>query len=462
MNELIFIILGVTGDLARRKLIPALYKLVNDKQVDNYVIVGIGLENTSVEQIVQASKPYIDSVATVPFNNFAKHFFYQQADFLNKDDFHTLKQLIDQIEQQFDIHNKLIYLACHAQFFCPITTSLIEFGIVHNQSLSQEPWCRIVYEKPFGSDRSTAHEINRCIKEGLDESQVFRIDHYLAKELVGNIAILRFTNRIFEPLWNNHHIDQVQIILSEDIDMQGRGLFYDQYGALKDVVQNHMLQMLALITMEAPMKLSGTYIRDEKAKVLQCVQAVDGILGQYEGYRNEKGVQANSTTETFAALQVVVNNMRWSGVPFYLKTGKALSTKETIIYIRFKMVDCLLAKACPSEPNHLIMRLYPNSTFSIEINVKKPGEFDQVVPIDLAFARDLYGPATQAAYELLFQEIIKGDQSNSVRFDEIEHAWQVIDTFKQMKLPLYEYKKGTTGPEQAEEYASVHNFRWYR
>jgi len=278
---------------------------------------------------------------------------------------------------------------------------------------------------------------------------VYRIDHYLTKEIVSNIAMIRFTNCVFEPLWSHRYIDQVQIIASETIGLEGRGAYYDQFGALRDVVQNHMLELLALVCMESPEKLTGDFVRGERAKVLEKVQFVEGILGQYEGYAQEESVQPNSTTETYASLKFFVNNARWSGVPFYIKTGKCLDKKETTIHIKFKQVDCLLLRGCPMDSNWLTIKIAPDQAFLLTLNAKDPNSIDKIVPVQMEFCHScIFGLQTPQAYEVIFEEVMRGEQSISVRYDEIEFAWQIIDQIFAQKLRVYQYKKATTGPQE--------------
>jgi glucose-6-phosphate 1-dehydrogenase len=289
---------------------------------------------------------------------------------------------------------------------------------------------------------------------------VYRIDHYLTKEVVSNIAMIRFTNCVLEPLWSNRYIDHVQIILSESVGIENRGGYYDAYGALRDVVQNHMLELLALICMESPEKLTGDYIRMERVKVLKKLQFLDGILGQYEGYEQEPQVKSNSTTDTYAVLKLAVNTPRWSGVPFYLKTGKYLHKKETIIHIKFKQVNCLLLQGCPTDSNWLTIQIDPEATFVLTLNVKKPNSME-IVPVGMEFCHScIFGLQTPQAYEVLFEEIIRGEQSVSVRFDEIEYAWKLIDAVEDKKLPLFKYAKGSTGPQEEKQFIDKHGMRW--
>ncbi len=303
--------------------------------------------------------------------------------------------------------------------------------------------------------------MNIRISHYLEESQIFRVDHYLAKDIVGTLALVRFTNRVFEPLWNGENIDWIEIALRETVCVDGRGAYYDTYGALKDVVQNHMMQIVALLAMEAPCSLSGDAIRDQVTCILQKIRPVDGFLGQYDGYKQEPGVASASTTETFAAVKLMIDTPRWNQVPFYITTGKCLSKKETIITVQFKPVACLLTSSCPSEANKLTIRILPEPGFSLELNVKKPGMFVEVMPVSMDFCYECrFGSVKGNTYELVLQEVMVGEQSISVRFDEIEYAWEVIQKIKDLNLPLYDYKKDTNGPEELKDFVQKNGMRW--
>ncbi len=453
--------LGATGDLAKRKLFPAIYRLIADKKLDNFAIIGAAIDDLSAEAVLERSKEFIKELDTSIWQQLKERTFYQPLDFRRLDDFHALANLVRQQEKKYNLGNRFFYLATAAHFYCDITEHLGASGLVKRLQPKDEYWHRIVYEKPFGHDLESAHEINACIAKLFNESQIYRVDHYLTKELVSSIALVRFTNCVFEPLWNNQYIDQVQITLTETIGIESRGGYYDLYGALRDVVQNHMLQLLALTAMEPPDKLIGEFIRGERAKVLEKVHVNDVMLGQYKNYKTEKDVNPDSQTETFAVLYLTIDNPRWTGVPFFLKTGKKLNKKETAIHIRFKQVDCLLARNCPSEPNWLTIGIEPDARFLLSLNAKKPGETDVVVPVPMEFSHSaFFGPGTPTGYEVLLEEAIRGEQATSVRFDEIESAWRVIDEVKAKKFPLFAYEVGSRGPKESEEFEKKHDMRW--
>lgn len=459
MSNVTFIIIGATGDLAKRYIIPAIYNLVKEKKVDQFAVLGLARRSMTVPQLLAPSKEFIIDLNQKVWKQLEQATYYNILQFDKVADFHKLKSTLQKIEQKHNISgNRLFYLATLPQHFDTITLNLAASGVAKQ---SKTNWSRLVYEKPFGEDLQSAQKINKCIARVFDESQVYRMDHYLGKELVGNIALVRFTNRILEPLWNRNHLESVQIILSEKLGLEGRDEFYDKYGALKDVVQSHMLQMIALVGMESPVKITGDYIRDEKVKILQKVKVKEVLLGQYEGFTKEEGVNPNSKTETFAVLKLEIDHPRWKGVPFFLKTGKFLDKRETSIHLKFKMVECLLTKNCPTDSNYLTIRIQPNEGIIFEINAKIPGETYQVLPIKMEFCHScLYGLKSPQAYENLLKLVIEGDQSVFVRNDEIEASWKIVDGIKKEKYLLYSYKKGSTGPKELEQWSRKEKVRW--
>jgi glucose-6-phosphate 1-dehydrogenase len=463
MNRTLIVIFGATGDLAKRKLIPALYRLVLEKKADLCAFLFIAREDTTIEAIFTHAHPFIrlDTHDNGALARFMERSFYMQRDITKTDTYAAMRTCIEDLETRWNTCNRLFYCAVSSQFFCVLTEELTRTEILQKKKSTPSSWHRIVYEKPFGHDLASAHAINACIAQTLYEDQVFRIDHYLTKEIVSNIALIRFTNCIFEPLWNNRFIDHVQIILSESVSVGNRGAYYDMYGALRDVVQNHMLQLLSLIAMESPTKLTGEPIRNRRAEVLKHVSCADGILGQYETYAEDVG-NLLSRTETFAALKLYIQNPRWSGVPFYLKTGKYLGKKETVIHIKFKSVDCLLTKQCPPDANWLSIRVAPDATFSLTLNAKSPTDAETLIPIAMEFCHScLFSLSSSQEYEFLLQEIMRGEQAVSVRFDEIEHAWQLIDTIYDHHLPLYTYVEGSDGPAELEQFSSKNGMQWH-
>jgi glucose-6-phosphate 1-dehydrogenase len=453
LDTCVFVILGATGDLAKRKLIPAIYKLVASGKICSFAIVGVANSTTTMHEILKQSRKFIRTIDQDVWAKLQERLYYYQMDFHNKQAYKGLRHLIESVAECHKLGcNRLFYLATMPQHFAVITKNLSAYGIAekhHEWQLTKRgAWARVVYEKPFGYDLKSARTINRAIKKVFDEKQVFRIDHYLGKELVANIALARFTNRILEPLWSREHIDSVQIVISESLGIEQRGAFYDACGALNDVVQNHLLQILALIAMEPPEKLTADYLRNCKVRVLKKVKATAAILGQYKGYRTEKDVSPHSTTETFAAVKLLINNRRWKGIPFYLKTGKYLNHDEASVHIKFKMVKCLL-DFCPMDSNYLTIKIQPDEGFFLELNVKSPGSFDRVVPATMNFSHSTHwGPNTPAAYEVLLADAIRGDHFAFVRADEIDWSWKIIEHIKHLKTHLYQYEKGSEGPKE--------------
>lgn len=462
MNEFVIIVFGASGDLVRRKLIPALYSLIAKHDAKRFCIIGAAFDITSAQEILARAKEGITDVREDIWDRLENSFFYQTLDFKKEEDYCALKKYIDEIKQNLHLQhaNTMIYLAASAIFFADITIFCAQTGIAQVRAEQDVPWTRLVYEKPFGFDARSACVINDVIDDYFTEHQIYRIDHYLTKELVSNIALLRFTNLIFEPLWNNRYIDNVQIILSEKEGIGNRGLYYDNFGAVSDVMQNHMLELLALIGMEAPEKLSGDYVRDQRVKVLEHVQVVDTFFGQYASYTQEEFVDKDSCTETFAAAYLRIANERWAGVPFYLKTGKCLEKKETVIHIKFKAVDCLLAR-CPTDSNVLTISISPQAGFTLSLNAKKPGNANEVVPASMNFCHScVFGARDEQAYETLLESVILGEKSVSVRFDEIEAAWNITDAIKNHRREVFAYACGSSGPEELELFNKKHGIRW--
>jgi glucose-6-phosphate 1-dehydrogenase len=458
MQDVNFIILGATGDLTKRKIIPAIYKLIKEKKVGKFSLIGVARRELNIKSILDEAKSFIKKPNKSVWSKIEKASYYHQLDFYKEEDYKKLSKLLRKIETKHKLSgNRLFYLATLPEHFDTITHHLAKTRIAKE---TKHEWSRLVYEKPFGSDLKSAKSINKCISRVFKEDQVYRIDHYLGKELVGNIAMLRFTNRVLEPLWNNSHVDSIQVSMNEEIGIEGRGNFYDKYGALKDVIQNHVLQMLALTTMETPEKLTGDYIRSKKADVLKCAKVQDVLLGQYNGYKTEPGVDSKSMTETFAIIKLSIDNPRWKNVPIYLKTGKGLKKKETSIHIKFKKAECLL-NICPSDANNLTIRVQPNEGFELNLFAKVPGEANNIEPVTMDFSHKcITKQKSPEAYQVLLNDVIKGDQSLFVRDDEIEYAWKVIDEIKVKKLKIYNYKKGSDGPKELLKFEKKHKMKW--
>lgn len=454
-----FVIMGATGDLAKLKLIPALYTLLKLNTISKVALIGVARSDVSIQSILAEAKQNIKNIDEAVWARLCGLAYYQRLDFDQVADFESLKNKILEIEQKEGLSgNRLFYLATLPEHFAIASENLAKVGLVNSKD---NKWERVLYEKPFGDGLSSAQEINKSIDKVFAEKNVFRVDHYLGKELVGNIALLRFTNRILEPLWNNKHIDSVQIIRDEDFGIKNRGNYFDKYGAVKDMLQNHILQMVSLVAMESPKFLSGEYLRDQKVKVLKKTKIKDLILGQYEGYAQEKGVGADSKTETFFAAKLEINNKRWRGVPFFVRSGKNMNKKEAVIHIRFKPVDCLLSKTCPSDSNYLTIRIEPEAGFSFELNSKSLRKGFEVETVNMEYCHHCaHGENTPEAYEVLLEQALSGEQSVFVRNDEVELAWKIIDGIRIKDLSVYKYPIGSAGPKELADWNKKNNIIW--
>ena len=454
-HKVLFIIFGATGDLTKRKLIPGIYNLLKNKRLGDFHVLGTSRRSLTPEQLVNSAKQYIEKPKTEILTKIKNNSSYVQLDFSKSEDFPNLKNKIQELEKkEGKTLDKIFYMATSPNFFEPIAKGIKEIGIAREKNC----FTRIIFEKPFGLDLKSSRDLNKSVRKIFDEDQIYRIDHYLGKELVGNISIVRFSNTFLEPIWNNKYVESIQIILDENIGIEERGPFYDRYGAIKDVVQNHMLQLLALLTMEQPKLLSGEPMRDKKAELLKHVKVVDTLAGQYEGYKKEDRINPKSQTETFAAMKLEINNKRWKGVPIFFKTGKLLDKKTTKIIVNFKKTKCLFEKVCPSEGDSLEIRIYPDEGIALNLNVKVPGKIEsKLVKMDFCHSC-VFGPDTPEGYENLFADVIRGDQSVFTRDDEIDRQWQITEEIKRGKV--YTYKKGSKGPKELQDFNKKHKIKW--
>ncbi len=437
----LFVIFGATGDLTKRKLIPGIYGLVKRKRIRKFKILGVARKPSSGHKIARSGKKYISGKVDVrAFEKVVTNTHYVQMDFNESIDYPKLQKRIQNYES-LGFVNKVFYLATGSDKFETISTNLKKIGVTREKKC----WTRVVYEKPFGRDLKSSNKINKSIHKIFSEKQIYRIDHYLGKELVENVLVLRFTNRVLEPIWNKRHIASISVILDENSGTLERGAYYDSYGAVRDMVQNHMLQLLSLVTMEMPQSFSGDFIRDKKAELLKKVRITKTLVGQYKGYSHEKGIAKNSRTETFVVHLVKIKNSRWNGVPIYFRTGKFLDKKESKIIINFKPVKCLFEKSCPSKGNSLEIRLFPDPGIDLILNSKSPGE-QSARNIKMDFCYDCeYGPNTPEGYENLFEDIFAGNQTTFTREDELRNSWKIVDKVRRGKL--HKYSKKSKGPE---------------
>jgi glucose-6-phosphate 1-dehydrogenase len=474
----LFVIFGATGDLAKRKLIPALYHLMQDADVARRcVVLGAARSDWSDERFREEAQKALrekgyseDEVA-----NWCTRNLYYQCLGDAGDDYDGLRRRVEQLERHLDLPgNRAFYLSLPPSIYGPAIEGLGEAG------LNTSPgWTRVVVEKPFGYDLESARELNDHVHQYFDEDQVYRIDHYLGKETVQNLMAFRFGNAIFESLWNREHIERVEITVSESLGVGGRGGYYDQSGHVRDMIQNHLTQLLTLTAMEPPASMTADAIRQEKVKVLNAVQQpdpeTDVVFGQYAAgtvdgepvpaYRDEPDVPDDSTTETFAALRLNLANWRWQGVPFYLRTGKRLPTKLTQIAVQFQGAPislfqedgpCLPSDAdCEARSNELLITLQPDEGFDLRFEVKAPGGNGNgtmnLETQQLSFSyQDAFGPVPDA-YETLLRDIIVGDPTLFVRADEVEASWQLYAPLLDADQPIHPYEAGTWGPDAVDK-----------
>ena len=485
------VIFGASGDLTARKLIPALYHLFKEKQMPSeFRVVGFARREKTDESWrtelraalndFSRTKPVDDKV----WHDFAKNVFYCQGDLTDTAAYTKLENLLTSFGSAPLRENLLFYLAISPSQFGEVVEQVHRTGLLNKEGVG---WQRIVVEKPFGHDLPSAQALNRELTRYAHEQQVFRIDHYLGKETVQNILMFRFSNSIFEKLWNRNSVDHVQITVSEKIGVGGRGGYYEEAGALRDMVQNHMLQVLSLIAMEPPVSLEAEAVRDEKVKLLKSIRnlspedvARQVVRGQYfagqvgnevrPGYRQETKVNPSSNVETFVALKLFIDNWRWSGVPFYLRTGKNLPMSASEVRIQFRPTpNVLFAAKCGNNlgANALTLRLQPNEGISLRFNGKVPGTTLGARPVRMHFSYDSeFGAYTPEAYERLLLEAIAGDATLFIRRDEVETAWQIADAIRAgwegKSLTNREfYAAGTWGPIAADDLLAQLGHTWH-
>lgn len=490
----VLVIFGASGDLTSRKLIPALCNLAEDEYLpENFIVIGSSRSKLSDQEfrdkVYEGVKKYSRRpISAAVWEKFANHLHYQPCDGEKAGEVEMLKGRIESLTVPFAgvRFNYVYYLAMAPQFFGPIASNLKEVGLIEEYSKTARQ-TSVVVEKPFGHDLESARELNRVIRESLAEEQIYRIDHYLGKETVQNILVFRFANGIFEPLWNRKYVDHIQISVCEDIGIGTRAAYFDQNGILRDIVQNHVLQMLALLCIEPPISLSDAdSIRDEKAKVLRSIkrmtpeevrantvraQYTRGAIGseQAVGYKEEKGVAADSKTDSFVALKLEIDNWRWSGVPIYIRAGKRLPKRITEITIFFnKAPDSLFKGRQVGELEHnvLSIQVQPKEGMSLRISSKPPGPRMRVRPVEMDFTYDSsFGVASPEAYERLLLDVMKGDATLFTRNDEIEESWDLLapifDVWNSPEsTPVHEYEAGTWGPAAADDLLKVSKHSW--
>jgi glucose-6-phosphate 1-dehydrogenase len=485
------VIFGASGDLTARKLIPAFYHLCKDKMMPPvFRIVGFARREKTDESWRQELRTALDQFSrTKPvdervWKEFAATLFYCRGDLADSAAYKKLEEMLASFGSGPLRENLLFYLATQPSQFGQVVEELHRAALLHKDGAG---WQRIVVEKPFGHDLASAHELNNELTRYAHESQVCRIDHYLGKETVQNILMFRFSNSIFEKLWNRNSVDHVQITVSETLGVGERGGYYEEAGALRDMAQNHMLQVLSLIAMEPPVSLEAESVRDEKVKLLKSIRpltptdvAKQVVRGQYfagivngqprPGYRQETKVKTDSNVETYVAIKLFIDNWRWSGVPFYLRTGKNLPMSASEVRIQFRPTpNVLFAAQCGQhlDANALTLRLQPNEGISLRFNGKVPGMSLGVRPVRMHFSYDAeFGAYTPEAYERLLLEAIAGDATLFIRRDEVETAWQIVDSIRTGwdGKPLTNrefYAAGTWGPIAADDLLAQLGHAWH-
>ena len=475
-----FVIFGVTGDLTHRLVIPALYNLAaGDLLPDRFCIVGVARKGMSSDQLTDSLTKGLKQFATRPVDDtLAKQLLScvtaVEADPRDPGSFDAMRNRLDKLEAARGTGgNRLFYLATPPNAFLPISRELFRTGMLKEDG----SWRRLVVEKPFGTDLASAKALNVELLKLVQEHQIYRIDHYLGKETVQNILVLRFANGMFEPIWNRNHIDHVQITVDEKIGVAHRGSFYDATGALRDMVPNHLFQLLSLVAMEPPARFDAHAVRTEKAEVLSAIQTQseeealkNSVRGQYragrvddaeiEDYRKTPEVKPGSTTETYAALKLIIDNWRWAGVPFYLRTGKALGIKRTEIAIKFKQAPFAMFRDTAVHrlsQNYLVIRTEPTEGIDLQFNTKVPGPVVDIDGVEMKFRyKDYFKAEPSTGYETLIYDCMIGDNILFQRADSVEAGWQAVQPFidawkKAGAKGLKIYDPGSEGPEEADE-----------
>lgn len=478
----IVVVFGATGDLTARKILPALYNLTREGQLPpQFACVGFARRPKTHDQFREEMRQGVASFSRVKpidpsvWSHFSSQLFYHQSEFHEDEGYEKLKTFLAELDTKLGTKgNRIFYLSTQPSFFPLICQKLKHAGLLYDHE--SEKWSRVIIEKPFGHDLSSAKALQKELLQFLDEKQIFRIDHYLGKETVQNLLVFRFANAIFESLWNRKHIDHVQITVAEDIGIGTRGKFFEEAGILRDILQNHMMQLLSLVAMEPPKTMEADSVRDEKVKVLKSIRKLDFshvVRGQYGsgyvdgesviGYREEQNVSPASSIETYVAMKLLIDNKRWKGVPFYLRCGKRLPKRATEIAVTFKEPSCSLFRG---GNNVLAIRIQPDEGTALKINTKVPGPATPIQPVRMDFRYGSYfGMSPPEAYERLICDAIVGDSTLFAREDEVFASWKLLtpllDLWQKTSLENFpNYASGSWGPLAADNMIAQDGRRW--
>ncbi len=481
-----FIIFGVTGDLSQRMLLPALYRLTRERVLpEAFAIVGFSrraMPHDAFRAFArEAVRREVDALDPSEWQRFAERLYYTSGDVTRADDYAGILRLVHEVERTHQTGgNRVFYLSTPPSVYEEILTTLERLELVRAPGRGAG-WHRVIIEKPFGHDLSSARHLNQVVEQVLGEESIFRIDHYLGKETVQNMLVFRFANAIFEPIWNRRYVDHVQITFAEDIGIGRRGRFYEEVGVVRDVIQNHVLQLLAIIAMEPPAGFDAEAFRNEKAKVLSAIVSAppeEAVRGQYgsgrvggeavPGYREEEGVNPRSTTPAYAALRLQVENWRWAGVPFFVRAGKRLAAKDTEVAVIFRQPPLMLFAdydMTQMDPNVLVLKAAQDERISLCFAARVPGHQRQMRSVALDFRYAEMGEAEHPAYEHLLLDVLRGDQTFFARRDEVELQWAIVDPLlkywaEHPPTDFPNYPAGTWGPPEADRVLGEGGRRW--
>jgi glucose-6-phosphate 1-dehydrogenase len=474
----ILVIFGASGDLTRRKLLPAVYNLAEDHHLsESFAIVGVARPAIAETAFRAQMRERVRDAEGEPLDaekwaRIEERLSYIAGEFTDPNLYSQLARTLEEVGARDHIPpNYLFYFAIPPDLFAVVARQLAAAGLTNED----RGWRRVIIEKPFGYDVESARALNGQLATALRESQIYRIDHYLGKETVQNILAFRFANGIFEPIWNRRYVDHVQMTVAEEVGVEGRGAYYDHAGAIRDMVQNHMFQLLTLVAMEPPISFAAEDIRNEKVKVLHAIAPLASedarrhvVRAQYEGYTGEPNVAPDSRTETFAAMRLQVDNWRWAGVPFYLRTGKRLARRWTEIAIEFKRAPFILFRETPVEcmnPNVLVLRIQPDERISLSFDAKVPGPLERLSTVTMDFSYAEYFKAEPSTgYETLLFDAMSGDQTLFHRMDLVEAGWQIVDPILRAATdtaaPLSTYRAGSDGPSESDLLIEQDNRQW--